>query len=187
MHGFPVQEDALQCLQSFAGTIALDPSSSVGEDDWIFEYAMTLAAPQPVQFLNVGSQQTGQFFSLNEWLDAVDGSYCTSDGGDDFTFDPQLPNPLPGGFKDHSCGTVKAPNVVSNSQAVDEHAYTAFYRQRQCNEFAKLGLMGVTVLYSAGNTGTSGTNTGLSGTQSGYCIDENGTYVRSSFSRNRAE
>ncbi|KJA23155.1 hypothetical protein HYPSUDRAFT_201701 [Hypholoma sublateritium FD-334 SS-4] len=157
------------------GTIALDPSSSVGEDDWIFEYAMTLSAPQPVQFLNVGSQQTGQFFSLNEWLDAVDGSYCTSDGGDDFTFDPQLPNPLPGGFKDHSCGTAKAPNVVSNSQAVDEHAYTAFYRQRQCNEFAKLGLMGVTVLYSAGNTGTSGTNTGLSGTQSGYCIDENGS------------
>ena len=147
----------------------------MGEDDWIFEYAMTLAAPQPVQFLNVGSQQTGSFFSFNEWLDAVDGSYCTSDGGDDFTFDPQLPNPLPGGFKDHSCGTAKAPNVVSNSQAVDEHAYTAFYRQRQCNEFAKLGLMGVTVLYAAGNTGTSGTNTGLSGTQSGYCIDENGT------------
>ncbi|KJA23154.1 hypothetical protein HYPSUDRAFT_40323 [Hypholoma sublateritium FD-334 SS-4] len=157
------------------GTIALDPDSSVGEDGWILEYAMTLAAPQPVQFLNVGNEQIGQFFSMNEWLDAVDGSYCTSGGGDDLTFDPQLPNPLPGGFKDHSCGTAKVPNVVSNSQAVDEHAYTAFYRQRQCNEFAKLGLMGVTVLYAAGNTGTSGTNTGISGTQSGYCIDDNGS------------
>ncbi|KAF8965082.1 subtilisin-like protein [Flammula alnicola] len=149
-------------------TIALDPSSDVGEDGWILEYAMTLVEPQPVQLLQVGNQQIGQFFSLNEWLDAVDGSYCTSEGGDDFTFDPQLPNPRPGGFTDHSCGTAKAPNVVSNSQAVDEHVYSDFYRQRQCNEFAKLGLMGVTVLYSAGNTG-------ISGIQSGYCLDDNGS------------
>lgn len=109
----------------------------------------------------------GEIFGFNEWLDAVDGSYCTSDGGDDFTFDPQLPNPLPGGFKGHSCGTVKAPHVVSNSQAFHEYQLSEFYKRRQCNEFAKLGLMGVTVLYSAGNTGAAGA-------QSGYCLDSNG-------------
>ena len=97
---------------SYTGTIAISEDSDVGEDDWIIEYAMTLTAPQPVQFLSVGNPQIGEFFSLNEWLDAVDGSYCTFDGGDDFVFDPQLPNPLPGGFMDHSCGTAKAPNVT---------------------------------------------------------------------------
>ncbi|KAH9478356.1 Tripeptidyl-peptidase sed1 [Psilocybe cubensis] len=150
------------------GTIDVDPTSDVGEDGWILEYAMTLTNPQPVQFLKVGNPQISPSLSFNEWLDAVDGSYCTSEGGDDFTFDPQLPNPLPGGFQDHSCGTVKPPNVVSNSQGFEELRLSQFYRQRQCNEFGKLGLMGVTVLYSAGNTGTSGT-------QSGYCLDDNGS------------
>lgn len=170
------------------GSIELDSSSDVGEDGWILEYAMTLVQPQPVQFLLINNPQIGSFttfvlltfernaisywavgeiFSFNQWLDAVDGSYCTSEGGDDFTYDPQLPNPLPGGFKGHSCGTVKAPNVVSNSQSFSEYQFSEFYKQRQCNEFAKLGLMGVTVLYAAGNTGAAGA-------QTGYCLDDNG-------------
>ncbi|KAF8155864.1 subtilisin-like protein [Crassisporium funariophilum] len=148
------------------GSIALDPASDVGEDGWILQYAMTLVQSQPVQFLQVGNQQIAT--SFNEWLDAVDGSYCTSDGGDDFSFDPQLPNPFPGGFNDHSCGTATPPNVVSNSQAIHEISYSKFYRERQCNEFAKLGLMGVTILYSGGNTG-------VGGAQSGYCLDDNGS------------
>ncbi|KAF8905279.1 Pro-kumamolisin, activation domain-containing protein [Gymnopilus junonius] len=137
------------------GSIELDPSSDVGEDGWILQYAMSLVQPQPVQFLQMNNPQIGEVFSFNEWLDAVDGSYCTSEGGDDFTYDPQLPNPLPGGFKDHSCGTVKAPNVVSNSQAFHEYQFSDFYKNRQCNEFAKLGLMGVTIF--------------------GYCLDGNGS------------
>jgi len=107
--------------------------------------------------------------SFNEWLDAIDGSYCTSQGGDDFTYDPQLPSPFPGGFADHSCGTIPnatRPLVVSNSQAAHEYLFSGFYLERQCNEFAKLGLMGVSVLYSAGNTGVAGMR--------GYCLDDNG-------------
>jgi tripeptidyl-peptidase-1 len=110
--------------------------------------------------------------SFNEWLDAVDGSYCTSQGGDDFTYDPQLPNPFPGGFPDHSCGTISnatRPHVVSNSQAVHEYFFSEFYLERQCNEFAKLGLMGVSVLYAAGNTGVAGVR--------GYCLDDNGMCI----------
>ncbi|KAF5310892.1 hypothetical protein D9619_008189 [Psilocybe cf. subviscida] len=159
----------LMLIDGALGTIALDASSSVGEDDWILSYLMTLSdSPQSVQFLTIGNQQTGSFFSINEWLDAVDGSYCTSDGGNDLAFNPQLPNPFPGGFNNHSCGTVKVPNIISVSQAVEEITYTDFYKQCQCNEFVKLGLMGVTVLYAAANTGTAGA-------ARLYCLDDNGS------------
>jgi hypothetical protein len=48
------------------GTIALDDSSSVGEDDWILSYLMTLSdSPQSVQFLQIGNQQTGASFLPN--------------------------------------------------------------------------------------------------------------------------
>ncbi|KAG5645670.1 hypothetical protein DXG03_005508 [Asterophora parasitica] len=140
----------------------------VGEAGWVIQYAMSLVQPQPVKLLQLGNAQTGEFRSFNEWLDAVDGSYCTYEGGDDLTYDPPLPNVLPGGLQQHDCGTVKAPYVVSNSQATHEYAFSQFYLERQCAEFGKLGLMGMTVMYSAGNVGTAGT-------QSGYCLDENGS------------
>jgi tripeptidyl-peptidase-1 len=146
---------------------------------------MSLVQPQPVTMLQVGDVHagngknsvyasnanlfsTGNFLSFNEWLDAVDGSYCTSDGGDDLAFDPQFPDPtFAGGVQEHSCGTVKPLFVISNSRADYEYRLTPFYEQRQCNEFAKLGLMGVTVLFSAGNVGAAGTTRG-------YCLDDNG-------------
>jgi tripeptidyl-peptidase-1 len=115
--------------------------------------------------------QTGNFLSFNDWLDAVDGAYCTSDGGDDLAFDPQFPDPtIVGGFQGHSCGTVKPPLVISNSRADYEYRLSPFYEERQCNEFAKLGLMGVTVLFSSGNVGAAGT-------LRGYCLDDNGTHI----------
>lgn len=104
----------------------------------------------------------------------MDSSYCTSEGGDDFTYDPQIPSPYPDGLKTKDCGIIKPPHVVSNSQADHENRFSQFYLQRQCNEFAKLGLMGTTVIYSSGNTGTTGPATG-------FCVDDNGkaidTYV----------
>lgn len=42
------------------GSIALDSNTDVGEDDWVLEYAMALAQPQPVQFLLVGNAQIGK-------------------------------------------------------------------------------------------------------------------------------
>ncbi|KAG6837110.1 hypothetical protein H0H93_014714 [Arthromyces matolae] len=150
------------------GSLEQDASTSGGEAGWILQYAMTLVQPQSVQLLQIGNSQIPEFRSFNEWLDAVDESYCTLQGGDDLTYDPTLPNPLPGGFKGHSCGTVTVPYVVSNSQGDQESRFSQFYLERQCAEFGKLGLMGVTVLYSAGNTG-------VSGIQSGYCLDKNGS------------
>ncbi|KAJ6562638.1 subtilisin-like protein [Mycena capillaripes] len=150
------------------GIVDAVEGTDVGEDGWILQYAMTLVEPQPVTMMQVGTMITGNFLSFNEWLDAVDGSYCTSDGGDDLTFDPQFPNLPIGDFQEHSCGTVKPPYVISNSRADFEYRLSPFYTQRQCNEFAKLGLMGVTVLFSAGNCGAAGTTRG-------YCLDDNGS------------
>lgn len=156
-----------QLVSIDGGSITLDATSSVDETGYILQYAMTLVQPQPILLLQVGGQQTGPIISFNEWLDAVDGSYCASNGGDDFTYDPEIPSPFPNGQKEHTCGIIRPPNVVSNSQADHEYRFSQFYLQRQCNEFAKLGLMGVTVIYSAGNTG-------VSGPQSGVCLDKNG-------------
>ncbi|KAJ7635154.1 Pro-kumamolisin, activation domain-containing protein [Roridomyces roridus] len=150
------------------GVVDVLPGTGVGEDGWILQYSMSLVAPQNVSFLQVGDPIAGDFISFNEWLDAVDGSYCTSEGGDDFAFDPQFPNLSIGDFQEHSCGTVQPPYVISNSRADFEYRLSPFYERRQCNEFAKLGLMGVTVLFSAGNFGAAGTTRG-------YCLDDNGS------------
>ncbi|KAG5646730.1 hypothetical protein DXG03_002412 [Asterophora parasitica] len=157
-----------QLISIDGGSLDQDATTGVGEAGWVLQYAMSLVQPQPVKLLQLGNAQTGEFRSFNEWLDAVDGSYCTYKGGDDLTYDPTLPNPLPGGLDKHDCGTVKAPYVVSNSQATHEYAFSQFYLERQCAEFGKLGLLGTTVIYSAGNVGTAGT-------QSGYCLDKNGS------------
>ncbi|KAJ7203774.1 peptidase S8/S53 domain-containing protein, partial [Mycena pura] len=151
------------------GVVDVGNGSDVGEDGWILQYTMTLVDPQPVTMMQVGDPVAGDFLSFNEWLDAVDGSYCTSDGGDDLAFDPQFPDPtIVGGFQGHSCGTVKPPLVITNSRADQEYRLSPFYEKRQCNEFAKLGLMGVTVLFSAGDVGAAGTTRG-------YCLDDNGS------------
>lgn len=40
------------------GSIEVVESVGVGEDGFILQYAMSLVAPQPVQFLQVGNNQT---------------------------------------------------------------------------------------------------------------------------------
>lgn len=54
--------------------------------------------------------------------------------------------------------------------AMDESVASPSYLQRQCHEYAKLGLMGVTVLYSSGDYGVAGNN--------GFCL---GTSISSPF------
>ena len=69
------------------------------------------------------------------------------------------PDPLPGGFTGpESCGTAKPANVISTSFDSQEVEMTAAYEIRQCNEYAKLGMMGVTFLYSSGDNGVAGFN-----------------------------
>lgn len=71
-----------------------------GESDLDLQYSMTLVDPQPITLLQTGDIPEGTWIiavwagydpqyrigaSFNNLLDAVDGSYCTFEGGDDPT------------------------------------------------------------------------------------------------------
>jgi len=94
--------------------------------------------------------------SFNNLLDALDASYCTFEGGDDPNEDGIYPDPGAGGYKGHDCGTVKPANVISTSYGYNEADLSPAYTARQCAEYAKLGMMGVTVLFSSGDNGVAG-------------------------------
>ncbi|KAF8141196.1 peptidase S8/S53 domain-containing protein [Boletus edulis] len=55
-----------------------------------------------------------------------------------------------------ACGTVKPAYVISTSYSSNEADLSLFYVERQCTEYAKLGLMGITILYSSGDYGVAG-------------------------------
>ncbi|KAH9023489.1 subtilisin-like protein [Lactarius pseudohatsudake] len=131
-------------------------NSSVNtESDLDLEYAMVLTNPQPITLLQTGDLVEGAW--TDNWLDAVDRSFCTFQGGDDPDQDGIYPDPLPGGFNQpESCGIIKPPYVVSVSYAQDEGTATHRYATRQCNEYGKLGLLGTTVLYASGDDGVAG-------------------------------
>ncbi|RDW84876.1 putative tripeptidyl-peptidase 1 [Coleophoma cylindrospora] len=136
-----------------------------GESDLDLEYSMALVYPQSVTLYQVGDIFEGA--SFNNFLDALDGSYCTYEGGDDVTEDGVYPDPYGSGYGFYSgseaCGGFAAANVISTSYGYNEADLTAFYEMRQCYEYMKLGLQGVTFLYSSGDYGVAG--------NSGECID----------------
>ncbi|KAG6381966.1 peptidase S8/S53 domain-containing protein [Boletus reticuloceps] len=133
------------------GTIELDI-----ESDLDLEYGMSLVTGnQTVTLYQVGDAVNGA--SMNNFLDAIDGSYCTLDGGDDPLQDIVYPDILPGGYMGpEACGTVEPTYVISTSYSYNEADLGPFYAERQCAEYAKLGLMGITVLYSSGDNGVAG-------------------------------
>ncbi|KAF8158454.1 subtilisin-like protein [Crassisporium funariophilum] len=132
-----------------------------GESSLDLQYGMGLTNPQPVTLLQTGDLAEGAGF--DNWLDAVDASFC---GGDDPNQDGIYPDPLPGGFKGPaSCGIIKPPNVVSISYGQDESTATTAYANRQCQEYAKLGMLGTSVIYSSGDNGVAGFNN--------VCLDAN--------------
>ncbi|KAI0261677.1 subtilisin-like protein [Gloeopeniophorella convolvens] len=125
-----------------------------GESDLDLEYAMTLTNPQPITLLQTGDLIEGA--SFDNFLDALDGSFCTFEGGDDPDQDGIYPDTEPGGFNGTSCGIIKPPHVLSISYFQDEGTAPHPYAVRQCNEYGKLGLLGTTVLYSSGDSGVAG-------------------------------
>jgi tripeptidyl-peptidase-1 len=125
-------------------------------------YGMALLYPQRVTLYQTGDNEQGA--SFNNFLDALDASYCTSDGGDDPSEDGVYPDPAPGGYRGpETCGGIAAAYVISSSYSYNEADLTPFYEQRQCNEYLKLGLQGTTFLYSTGDNGVAGNG--------GQCVD----------------
>jgi tripeptidyl-peptidase-1 len=62
---------------------------------------------------------------------------------------------------------VKPAHVISTSYGYNEADLSRAYTARQCSEYAKLGLMGVTVLYSSGDNGVAGNG--------GKCLADDGS------------
>jgi tripeptidyl-peptidase I len=125
------------------------------ESDLDLTYAMALAYPLNVTLYQVGDSVEGA--SFNNFLDAIDGSYCTYDGGDDPSKDPVYPDPASQRKEAYegpaNCGGFPPTNVISTSYAFDEAEVTPRYATRQCYEYMKLGLQGVTILYASGDYG----------------------------------
>lgn len=145
------------------------------EADLDTEVAYPIIYPQTVTVYQVDDeyyhlyqvQYTGLF---NTFLDAIDSSYCNysayGETGDDPTYDavypdthtvvtPGNPDPFdPGTYKgERMCGVYKPTNVISMSWGSAEKNFNVNYQMRQCDEFMKLGLQGVTVVASSGDSG----------------------------------
>ena len=126
---------------------------------------MTLVGSrQSVQLYQAGDLYEGA--SFGNLLDALDASYCTFDGGDSSEFDATYPDPYGGYQGQEDCGTVTPAYIMSTSYGYTEADLTPAYEQRQCAEYAKLGLMGISVFFSSGDNGVAGNG--------GVCLDADG-------------
>ena len=97
-------------------------------------------------------------WGFNTLLDAIDGSYCTScaygECGDLPGVDPKYPDPGPKGYNGKlQCGVFNPTNVFSLSYGGQEADVPIAYQKRQCDEYLKLGLQGVSFLFASGDAG----------------------------------
>jgi len=137
-----------------------------GESNLDLQYSMALVGgTQPVTLYQAGDDVEGA--SFGNLLDALDASYCTFEGGDNYEYDAIYPDPYGGYEGPEACGTVTPAYVMSTSYSYNEADLTPAYEERQCAEYAKLGLMGMTILYSSGDYGVAGNDD--------LCLYSNGT------------
>lgn len=132
-----------------------------GESNLDLQYSMPLVYPLNISLYQVGDPEIGG--SFNNFLDALDSSYCSS------PLDPMQDGlyPNPRGYPKRDCGIVKPANVISTSYGMNEADATPSYLIRQCNEYAKLGLMGTSFLFSSGDNGVAGNR--------GVCLNRDGS------------
>lgn len=92
-----------------------------GESDLDLQYAMALVGKsQPVSLYQVGDLATGA--SFNNLLDALDGSYCTFEGGDDPYQDGFYPGKLQCFAREELCSSCIRKGLWHN-QACQRHFY----------------------------------------------------------------
>ncbi|PYI00305.1 aorsin [Aspergillus sclerotiicarbonarius CBS 121057] len=141
-------------------------SDAGAESDLDFQLAYPIVYPQTITLyqtddINYASGVIEADGSFNTFLDALDGSYCTycayGECGDSPTLDPVYPDNYTDGYKGQlMCGVYKPTNVISVSYGGQEYDLPAYYQQRQCNEFMKLGLQGTSILFASGDDGVAG-------------------------------
>ncbi|KAM3459880.1 hypothetical protein NHJ6243_006416 [Beauveria neobassiana] len=129
-------------------------ANAEGEAALDFDVSYPVIYPQNIELF----QAKGNFnyfkrtFGIfNQFLDGVDGSYCTFSSHNYTGDDPSIDGP-----QSTQCGTFKPTNVISFSYGWDEEDYPAGYLERQCDEFMKLGLQGTTLVFSSGDSGVVG-------------------------------
>ncbi|KAK1833976.1 alkaline serine protease [Podospora conica] len=122
------------------------------ENNVDIQYATSIAFPHPVTVIQVGSRT--QVGNTNLMLAAFDADYCAS-GGIEPVYDMKPPDPINNPDDRADCGTVDPPKVISISYAWNEAEFSARYLRRQCREYLKLGLRGVTVLAASGDWGVA--------------------------------
>jgi tripeptidyl-peptidase-1 len=133
-----------------------------GESNLDLEYGMTLVNPIPTTLYQTGDANAGA--SFNNFLDAFDASFCA---GDDPVQDSHYPDP--GGYTGpETCGGYTPAKVISTSYGYNEPDLSPAYEMRQCQEYAKFGLLGTTFVYSSGDSGVAGGGNS--------CIDSDGYY-----------
>ena len=147
-------------LEGIDGGFAPAPYAG-GESDLDFEISYPIIWPQNSVlfqtddlFYALGLEGGGGF--LNTFLDAIDGSYCSYID----PIDPVYPDPIIAGYQGKlQCGVYKPTNVISISYGEQEDDLPTKYQQRQCAEFMKLGMQGVSVVIASGDSGVAARST----------------------------
>ncbi|RFU73337.1 alkaline serine protease [Trichoderma arundinaceum] len=147
-------------------------ASTTGDGETMLDIivAYPIVHPQNVRVyfvddLNYEVNVTQGYF--NTFLDALDGSYCNRTAfnitGDSPEYDPTYPDP--NGYKgERMCGVFKPTNVISISWSPEEQQRSVNYDRRQCSEWMKLSLQGVTIVAATGDFGVAGNG--------GSCIED---------------
>lgn len=103
-----------------------------GESDLDLEIGMVLVYPQKVTLYQVGDLVEGA--SFNNFLDGIDASYCTFEGGNDPEDDGIYPDPYSnytGAYEGpENCGKYEPTKVISTSYGYNEVDLSAFYEHR---------------------------------------------------------
>lgn len=95
---------------------------AIGEAAIDFDVSQPILYPQTTELFQTKTQfnSTAKHFGIfNQFLDAIDGAYCSTGGGDDPTVDGITPN--------EQCGTFKPTLVMSISYGWPEADYPAGY------------------------------------------------------------
>ncbi|KAJ6437187.1 protease S8 tripeptidyl peptidase I [Purpureocillium lavendulum] len=140
--------------------ISTDPYHAGGECMLDFEMAVPIVHPQGTVLFaspDSGSNKAGIF---NPFLDAIDGSYCNFSSHGYTSDTPEID----GTFPTHECGTVPPTNVISISYGLTEPSYPTRYLERQCDEWMKLALSGITIVVASGDDGVA--------SRTGFCLGE---------------
>jgi len=175
-----------------ASNLSLAKQEKVVESALDFQTAYSIIWPQQTRlYQNGDSVNVDSVGTFNIFLDALDASYCTYQGGDQPYVDPAYPDPndAPGAYTGPlQCGGAPVSNVISVSYGQIEGALPRFYQERQCREWMKLALQGVSVIFASGDSGVanrynSGYNNSCLNDEFGY-VDENGTRFSPSFPAN---